>query len=170
MLNKLIEQIKARLTTGQYQSEAAIREAIVLPILQALGWDTLDPTSVLRECPLGSRKVDYAVATMPTKKHIFIEVKAVGHSLGGDKQLFEYAFHEGIPFAILTDGREWNFYLPGEQGNYDERRVQKLDIADRPITDAIEVFKRYLTYERVNSGEALKSARADYQNLSLVSG
>jgi predicted type IV restriction endonuclease len=166
MLNRLVEQIKGRLATAQYQSESAIREAVVLPILQALGWDTLDPMSVCREYSLGNRKVDYALAAPATKKQIFIEVKAVGQSLGGDKQLFEYAFHEGIPFAILTDGKEWNFYLPGEQGSYDERRVQKLDIADRPIADAIEVFKRYLAFDRVSSGEALGSARADYQNLS----
>ena len=138
----------------------------MLPILQSLGWDTLDPTTVYREYPLGSTKVDYALAAPPTKKQIFIEAKSTGSSSGGDKQLFGYAYHEGIPFAILTDGREWNFYLPGEQGNYDERRVQKLDIVDRPITEAIEVFRRYLTYSKVSSGDALKSARADYENLS----
>jgi predicted type IV restriction endonuclease len=166
MLDKLVGQIKERLAAAQYQSESAIREAVVLPILQALGWDTLDPTIVYREYPLGSTKVDYALAAPPTKKQIFIEVKAIGSSLGGDKQLFGYAYHEGIPFAILTDGREWNFYLPGEQGAYDDRRVQKLDIVDRPITEAIEVFRRYLTYDRVSSGEALKFARSDYENLS----
>lgn len=165
-LNKLVDQIKERLVAAKYQSESAIREAVVLPILQVLGWDTLDPTTVYREYPLGTTKVDYALAAPPTKKQVFIEVKAIGSSQGGDKQLFGYAFHEGIPFAILTDGREWNFYLPGEQGTYDERRVQKLDIVDRSITEAIEVFRRYLTYAKVASGEALKSARADYENLS----
>jgi predicted type IV restriction endonuclease len=137
MLEQLVPQIKARLATGQYQSESAIREAVVLPILQALGWDTLDPKAVHREYTLGTTKVDYALSAPPTKKQIFIEVKALGSTLGGDKQLFGYAFHEGIPFAILTDGREWNFYLPGEQGTYDERRVQKLDIVDRHIGEVI---------------------------------
>lgn len=166
MLEKLIEQIKERLIAAQYQSESAIREALVLPILHSLGWDTLDPATVYREYPLGATKVDYALAAPPTKKQIFIEVKSLGSSLGGDKQLFGYAYHEGIPFAILTDGREWNFYLPGEQGTYEDRRVQKLDIVDRPIAEVIEVFRRYMTYTRVGSGEALKSARADYENMS----
>ena len=166
MLDKLVEQIRGRLAATQYQSESAIREAVILPILQSLGWDTLDPATVYREYPLGSTKVDYALAAPPTKKQIFIEVKALGSSLGGDKQLFGYAFHEGIPFAILTDGREWNFYLPGEQGSYDDRRVQKLDIVERPLDEVIEVFRRYLTYAKVGSGEALKSARRDYENLS----
>lgn len=44
--------------------------------------------------------------------------------------------------------------------------MQKLDIVDRPISEVIEVFQKYLTYSRVHSGDALKSARADYENLS----
>jgi predicted type IV restriction endonuclease len=50
-------------------------------------------------------------------------VKQVGQSDRAERQLFEYAFHDGVPMAILTDGREWNFFLPGEQGDYGERRV-----------------------------------------------
>jgi predicted type IV restriction endonuclease len=110
--------------------------------------------------------VDYALCATPPKKDVFIEVKALGQSIGADKQLFEYAYVEGIPFAILTDGREWNFYVPGEQGSYDERRVQKLDIVERSPADVIETFRKYLECKRVRSGDALNAARADYQNIS----
>jgi len=58
---------------------------------------------------------------------ILIEVKQVGQSKGADRQLFEYAFHKGVPMAILTDGQEWNFFLPTEQGDYSERQLYKLD-------------------------------------------
>lgn len=87
-------------------------------------------------------------------------------SEGADRQLFEYAFHSGVPVAVLTDGQEWGFYLPGEQGRYDERRVYKLDLLEREIEEAVSRLERYLQYERVCSGEALKSARADYQNVA----
>ena len=165
-MEKLISTLKERLNSGQYQSETAVREAIILPVLLELGWDIFDPASVIRELTLGGKRVDYALCAMPPKKDIFIEVKAVGHSTHADKQLFEYAFHEGIPFAILTDGREWNFYVPGEQGSYDERRVQKLDIVERSPADVIATFRKYLDCKRVRSGEALIAARADYQNIS----
>jgi len=85
---------------------------------------------------------------------------------GSDRQLFEYAFHEGIPFAVLTDGREWSFFLPAEQGSYDERRVQKLDLVERSPNDGVEIFRRYLEFDRVRSGHAIASARADYQDIS----
>ena len=68
--------------------------------------------------------------------------------------------------AILTDGQEWSFYLPGEQGRYDERRVYKLDLLERSIQDATDRLERYLSYEKVCSGEALQAARSDYQTVA----
>ena len=69
------------------------------------------------------------------KTAVFIEVKRVGGIKGGDRQLFEYAFHEGVPMALLTDGQEWHFYLPLEQGSYQDRRLYKLDMINRPVEE-----------------------------------
>jgi hypothetical protein len=165
-MDDLVSKIKERINSGQYQGETAVREAIVLPILQALGWDIFDPNFVVRECALGNRRVDYALTSAPPRREIFVEVKAIGLASGADRQLFEYAFHEGIPFAVLTDGREWNFFLPGEQGSYDERRVQKLDLSERSPNDASQIFRKYLDFARVRSGEAIESARTDYKSIS----
>lgn len=138
----------------------------MLPLLQGLNWDIFAPDLVVREFSLSGKRVDYALSSTPPRMQIFIEVKAVGQSVGADRQLFEYAFHEGIPLAILTDGREWNFFLPGEQGSYDERRLQKLNIVERPPQEASQIFQRYLQFEKVKSGEALENARSDYKDIS----
>jgi hypothetical protein len=95
---------------------------------------------------------------------VFIEVKAPNSGDDGDRQLFEYAFHQGTPFAILVNGREWSFYLPAEQGNYLERRVQKLDLLERDPQDSAKVLERYLKFDRVRDGSAHTDARADYQS------
>ena len=165
-MESLVQQLRTRIESNQYVSESAIREAVVLPVLQRLGWDIFDPTHVIRECPLGTRKVDYALSCSPPRREIFIEVKALGAAASGDRQLFEYAFHEGIPFAVLTDGREWHFFLPGEQGSYDDRRVQKLDLTEREPSEVASVLQKFLSFSRVKSGEALESARADYTSIS----
>ena len=68
--------------------------------------------------------------------------------------------------AILTDGREWNFFLPGEQGDYGERRVYKLDIVEREILESAFRLRRYLLHDDVVTGQAIRSARDDYQNVS----
>jgi len=71
-----------------------------------------------------------------------------------------------LPLAILTDGQEWNFFLPAEQGDYSERRVYKLDLLERDLPECSARLQRYLGYAQVTSGEAIAAAREDYRNAS----
>jgi hypothetical protein len=135
-------------------------------LLQALGWPTYDTQVVCPEYSLSGRRVDYALCHPSNKPVAFIEVKQIGQSDGAERQLFEYAFHEGVPLAILTDGQEWNFFLPAEQGDYAERRVYKLDMVERDLAESVARLERYLSYARVSSGSALAAAREDYKNVS----
>lgn len=82
--------------------------SILLPILRALGWDDSDPDQVIPEYAKAGRRVDFALCGSPGRPSLFVEVKGVGRAVEGDRQLFEYAFHEGIPLCLLTDGREWS--------------------------------------------------------------
>ncbi|WP_162015831.1 MULTISPECIES: hypothetical protein [Chloroflexus] len=83
-----------------------------------------------------------------------------------DRQLFEYAFLQGIPMVIFTNGQEWSFYLTNAQGSYDERRVYKLDLLESDIEESIYRLERYLQYDWVCSGEALEATLSDYQNVA----
>lgn len=165
-LSNHIEKVRELLRRGMFTSEAAVSQGILLPALHELGWPVFNTTVVIPEFSVEGRRVDYALCHPASRPSVFIEVKRVGLSDGADRQLFEYAFHLGVPMAILTDGQEWSFYLPGEQGRYDERRVYKLDLLERDIEEAVTRLERYLKYERVCSGEALKAARSDYQNVA----
>ena len=60
-LLSLIVSVPRNLNQGRYQNEQAFREAVVLPILQRLGWDMIDPPTVRREYPIQSRRVDYCL-------------------------------------------------------------------------------------------------------------
>jgi predicted type IV restriction endonuclease len=94
-------------------------------------------------------------------------VKGVGQSdAAGERQLFEYAFHKAVPMAILTDGQDWQFFLPAEQGDYGERRVYKLDIVEREIDETVARLERYLNYPAICSGSAMEAARLDYRNVA----
>jgi len=163
---KHIEKIREGLRQGTFTSEAAVSQGIILPTLHELGWPVFDTFIVIPEFSVEGRRVDYALCHPASRPSVFIEVKKVGLSEGADRQLFEYAFHLGVPMAILTDGQEWSFYLPGEQGRYDERRVYKLDLLERDIEEAENRLERYLGYKNVCSGDALKAARSDYQNVA----
>lgn len=161
-----LQKIRERLRRGEYTSEAAVSQGIILPTLHELGWPVFDTHIVVPEFSLEGRRVDYALCHPVDRPAAFVEVKKVGFSEGADRQLFEYAFHVGVPMAILTDGQEWSFYLPGEQGRYDERRVYKLDLLERGLDEAAARLGNYLSYDNVCSGASLKFARADYQNVA----
>jgi len=66
--------------------------------------------------------------------------------------------------VVLTDGRTWSFYLPAEQGSYEDRRVHKLDLYERSPAEAAEILRRYLEHSRVASGDALETARKEYRS------
>lgn len=161
-----IEAIRVGIRAGRFSNEASVSQGIVLRLLHALGWPSYDTDAVWPEYSLSGRRVDYALCSPPGKPIAFIEVKQIGQSDGAERQLFEYAFHDGVPLAILTDGREWNFFLPGEQGDYGERRVYKLDIVDRDVKECSERLERYLLHSAVASGAAIQAARDDYRNVS----
>ncbi|MET3105351.1 hypothetical protein AAKU58_000160 [Oxalobacteraceae bacterium GrIS 1.18] len=161
-----IEAIRGGIRAGRFSNEASVSQGIVLRLLHALGWPSYDTDAVWPEYSLSGRRVDYALCSPPGKPIAFIEVKQIGQSDGAERQLFEYAFHDGVPMAILTDGREWNFFLPGEQGDYGERRVYKLDIVDRDVKECSERLERYLLHSAVASGAAIQAARDDYRNVS----
>ena len=135
-------------------------------LLQALGWPTFDTQVVCPEYSLQGRRVDFGLCHPASKPIAFVEVKQIGQSEGAERQLFEYAFHVGVPLAILTDGQEWNFFLPAEQGDYGERRVYKLDIVEREISESVIRLTRYLSYAEIVSGHAIASAQEDYRNVS----
>lgn len=95
---------------------------------------------------------------------IFRGEKQPGKAEEAVRQALEYAFHSGVPFVVLTDGKTWSFYLPAEQGSYDDRRIYKLDLFERPCAEAAAILHRYLTRAAVASGEALEFARQEYRS------
>jgi len=165
-LEEHIQDIRSGIKAGRFNNEAAVSQGIVLRLLQALGWPTYDTQVVCPEYSLEGRRVDFALCHPSAKPIAFIEVKQIGQGDRAERQLFEYAFHSGVPFAILTDGQEWNFFLPAEQGNYGERRVYKLDLVEREIAESADRLNRYISYTQVACGKAIAAAREDYRDVS----
>lgn len=158
-----VADVTARLRQGLFPNEQSISQGIVLRLLQDLGWQTWDTTLVWPEYQTGEGRVDFALCHPPRKPAVFVEVKQPGGADDGVRQALEYGFHTGVPFVALTDGKTWSFYLPAEQGSYDERRVFKLDLFERDAGQAAAILERYLSKARVDSGEALEGARQEYR-------
>ena len=104
-------------------------------------------------------RVDFAICL--GKPRVFVEVKQPGRFESGIEQLLQYAFTEGVPMAVLSDGRRWSVYLPGEAGSYIERHVDHLDVVERSLEDVEKILRRYLGKEEVSSGAYLDNAQKD---------
>ena len=165
-LKEHIGDIRDALRRKQFTSEALVSQGIVRRLLDALDWPKYDPQIVIPEYPVPGGRVDFALCHPALKPMVFIEVKQVGQSDGAERQLFEYAFHAGVPIAVLTDGQKWQFFHPIGRGNYEERRVYTLDIIETDSEESVSHLNRYLNYESVCTGEAAKAIADDYRNAS----
>jgi hypothetical protein len=171
-LEEVISQVQVKLRKGEFPNEYSVSISAVLPILQALEWPVLDSAVVFPQYRIETqykrekRFVDFALLRSSGNPAVFLEAKKVGAATSGEMQLFEYAFHKGVRMVILTDGQEWHFFLPAEEGDYEERRAYKLDLLERDLPECVNRLKRYLSRTDVMSGVALDSARSDYQDNS----
>lgn len=163
-LTAVIKDLKRRIAEGSFRSEAEISRGVVSRILHELGWPVFDVHVVTPEFKIGPRKADYALCHPPGKPSVLLEVKDLGKADGkGEQQLFEYCFHQGVPIAVLTDGRSWSFFFPAGQGSYQERRFALIDLLGDDPEDSARALSNYLQARDVQSGEARNRAQRDYE-------
>lgn len=159
-----ITDIMIKLRQGRFPNEQAISQGIVLRLLKELNWDIYDTNLVWPEYQTGQGRADFALCHPASKPAVFIEVKQPGKASEGVVQALQYAFHIGVPFVVLTDGKTLSFYLPAEQGSYEDRRVYKLDLFERDASEAAMTLANYLEHQRIESGEAIETARKEYRS------
>ncbi|MGK6313558.1 type I restriction endonuclease [Neorhizobium sp. DT-125] len=134
-LRAIAERVKSHSST--MATEEAVKTAVVLPFLRSLGYDVFDPTEVVPEFTADAvgkkgEKVDYAIK-IDNDIRILIECKPISVAL--DKkhldQLYRYFSVTNAKFAILTNGRTFNFYTDLEAPNkLDTRPFLVFDVTD----------------------------------------
>ena len=159
-LYQVIENLRERMENHQdklRQSEALTRNALVDPLLRALGWDTEDPGLAMPEYRLGSGFADYALLNAG-KPAIVIEAKKLGTPLySAAEQSVTYCVNDGIRYFVATDGRKWDVYETHRPVPLAEKKIVSFDIADSPADvclDALVLWRR-----SVQSGVVRKAQR-----------
>lgn len=154
-----LEEIKANRMFDSL-SEAAIKQAVILRILSLLGWDIHNMDEVHPEYSVGTNRVDYALKHSGKNK-VFIEVKRVGEDLDKHQaQLLKYSFEAGVQLSVLTNGITWSFYLPLQEGNWEQRKFFTIDVRNQSSVDAMSKMEEYLSKRSVISGEAIECAKS----------
>ena len=97
-------------------TEEATKNALVMPLIRAWGYDVFDPEVVVPEFTTDvgikkGEKVDYAIK-INGKIEILIECKPARTDLSKEhaSQLHRYFHVTESRFGILTNGLEWRFY------------------------------------------------------------
>jgi hypothetical protein len=158
-----VEKLKAdrRLAT---LDEAATKQGVVLPILSKLGWDSFNIDEVVPEYAVGERRVDYALRLRNANK-VFIEVKKPTEELEKhQEQLLDYSFKQGVRLAALTNGPSWWFYLPLNEGSWEQRKFYTVDLAEQSSADVVSKFIDFLSRPAVETGKAVENAEAVYKS------
>lgn len=154
----LIDQLRAlsariALTKDMVSTEEATKNAMVMPFIQALGYNVFDPTEVTPEliADIGTKKgekVDYAILK-DGKPIMLFECKKSGGDLSINHagQLFRYFHVTEARFGVLTNGLVYRFFTDLEQPNkMDEKpffEFNILDFKDRDI-DELKKFAKAL--------------------------
>lgn len=135
-------------TRAMIQTEEATKNAMVMPFIQALGYNVFDPLEVTPElvADVGTKKgekVDYAILR-DGKPIMLFECKKSGGDLSINHagQLFRYFHVTEARFGVLTNGLLYRFFTDLEQPNkMDEKPFFEFNILDFKERDVEELKK-----------------------------
>lgn len=152
-----IEKQKDAITT-----EEGTKNAFIMPMIAALGYDIFNPFEVVPEmdCDLTKKgdKLDYAI--MKDKQVILlIECKHCKQNLNlHSTQLSKYYAASNARFGVLTNGIEYRFYTDLDKANIMDQKpflvVDMLNLADADIEQLKKFHKSYY-----NESEILSTAQ-----------
>lgn len=146
-LSERIEKLKVNL-----QTEEATKNALIMPFIQALGYDVFNPLEVMPEftCDIGTKKgekIDYAIMK-DDSPILLMECKHWAQDLNlHDNQLLRYFHVSNAKFGILTNGIVYKFYTDLETPNkMDEKPFLEVDLLNVSNNDIEELKKFHKTY------------------------
>ncbi|MCM1076000.1 MAG: type I restriction endonuclease [Lachnospiraceae bacterium] len=146
-LSERIEKLKENITT-----EEATKNAFIMPLIAALGYDVFNPLEVVPEldCDLVKKKgekIDYAIMK-DGNPILLIECKHWNQNLNlHDTQLQKYFVASNARFGVLTNGIEYRFYTDLEKPNIMDVKpflvIDMLDLSESEIEQLKKFHKSY---------------------------
>ena len=144
-LKETIETLSARIQAHRAHlegNETRTRQALIDPILRALGWDVENPDSVKLEYGIKRKWADYALMGS-TRPIAVIEAKALGRALKDDEkmQALNYANMDGIDYMAVTNGDHWQMFDVFKRGQLGDRILMEFQLTrDEPYACALQAL------------------------------
>lgn len=158
MVYQLAERIGKQ--KDNISTEEATKNAFIMPLIAALGYDVFNPFEVVPEldCDLVKKKgekIDYAIKR-DEETILLIECKHCGQNLSlHDTQLQKYFVASNARFGVLTNGVEYRFYTDLEKPNIMDAKsflvVNMLELTDIDIEQLKKFHKSYYDVDNILS-------------------
>ena len=155
---QLAERIEKQ-RTG-ISTEEATKNAFIMPMIAALGYDVFNPFEVVPEldCDLIKKKgekIDYAIQK-DGETILLVECKHCAQDLNlHDTQLKKYFVASNARFGVLTNGIEYRFYTDLERQNIMDDKpflvVDMLNLSDNEIEQLKKFHKSYYDVDNILS-------------------
>jgi predicted type IV restriction endonuclease len=155
----LIKQLSERADKlkDNLQTEEATKNALIMPFLQAMGYDVFNPLEVMPEftCDIGTKKgekIDYAIFK-DEQPVVLVECKHWKQDLTlHDNQLLRYFHVSNAKFGLLTNGIIYRFYTDLETPNkMDEKPFLEINLFDLKSNSVEELKKFHKAYFDVDN-------------------
>lgn len=149
-----IKQISERIDTlkANLPTEEATKTALIMPFINALGYDIFNPLEVLPEmtCDVGTKKgekIDYAILK-DGEPIMLIECKHWQQDLNlYNNQLIRYFHVSKAKFGVLTNGIVYRFYTDLDEPNkMDEKPFLEVNLCDLKEAQVEELKKFHKSY------------------------
>ena len=160
------------------KTEEATKNALIMPFINALGYNVFDPSEVVPEftADVGNKqgeKVDYAIM-IDGNPIILIEAKSINTELDikHASQLFRYFNSTEARFGILTNGIIYRFYTDIEKPNtMDEKPFLEINLQEinEPLINELKKFTKSSSFdldEILSTASELKYTREIKQILN----
>ncbi len=136
--------------------EYAVRDHLINPILNFLGWNTSNPKFVIPNLKTEGRDIpDYTLFKNGTRI-LFVEAKNLSVDLKNEiQQLARYCYNEGTEFGVLTNGINWILFRTFLKGTtLKERIIWEIDL-EKDSEELVTSKLKTIDYNNIENLEKL---------------
>lgn len=164
-LEQVLNTSISRLNHNRFENVAQIKQAVILPIIRALGWDDSDPYEFKPEHTIDNSLYDYVLFTNG-KPQVLIKTLNQFDNENDFDSLPIYRTVSDNPLLILTDGKRWDFYLGLVGDVIKDNLFCSLDLEEGYKNTELTLVK-FLHKKNIISGQSNKEAQLQLDEIIL---
>jgi len=136
--------------------EYAVRDHLINPILNCLGWNTSNPKFVIPNLKTEGRDIPDYTLFKNGMRILFVEAKNLSVDLKNEiQQLARYCYNEGTEFGVLTNGINWILFRTFLKGTtLKERIIWEIDL-EKDSEELVTSKLKTIDYNNIENLERL---------------